>query len=163
MRRLSDEQIIQISRDRQRISMGSSKEFPKSMTYNEFVELLVENGVRKVAKYFGCSKESESNDFSIDGSLDLSTILYYWKIMYGEGEKVYLPGLLERMNKEFSLFIVHDDPVEICVRRRYGLSEDDYNALPDEDRNRMRKEIEDDQSIIFTYGCLFYTNKDCDK
>lgn len=67
------------------------------------------------------------------------------------------------MNKEFYSFIVQDDPVEICVRAKYGLSEDDYNALSDEDRDRMRKEIEDDQSIIYTKGFIFYTKKDCDK
>ena len=66
------------------------------------------------------------------------------------------------MDKEFSL-IIRDDPVEICVRRKYGLSEDGYNALSDEDRNRMRKEVEDDQSIIYAYGCIFYIKKDYDQ
>ena len=138
--------------------MGSSKEFPKSMSYKDFVELLKEHGTSCVAKYFGRSKGSESDDFSIDGSLDLSIILAYWRIRYDEDKVIYLPRLLEGMDKEFSL-IIRDDPVEICVRRKYGLSEDGYNALSDEDRNRMRKEIEDDQSIIYAYGCIFYTKK----
>lgn len=162
MRRLSDEQIIQINKDKQRINMGNSLELPKSMSYKDFVELLKEHGTSRVAKYFGRSKESESDDFSIDGSLDLSIILAYWRIRYDEDKVIYLPRLLEGMDKEFSL-IIRDDPVEICVRRKYGLSEDGYNALSDEDRNRMRKEVEDDQSIIYAFGCIFYIKKEYDQ
>ena len=160
MRTLSKEQITQVNRDKQRINMGSSKEFPKSMSYTEFVELLKEYGTSRVAKYFGCDKGNNSYDFSIDGSLDLSVILSYWKLVYGESKKVYLPGLLVKMNREFSIFTVQNDPVGECVRERYGLSEDDYNSLSDEDRDRMRKEIEEDKNIIFTKGFIFYTKKD---
>lgn len=94
MRTLSKEQITQVNRDKQSINMGSSKGFPKSMSYTEFVELLKEYGTSRVAKYFGCNKGNNSYDFSIDGSLDLSVILSYWKLVYGESKKIYLPGLL---------------------------------------------------------------------
>jgi hypothetical protein len=165
MRRLSDEQAVQINRDKQRINMGRSLDLPKSMSYSGFVNLLKEYGVSKVADYFGCSKEEiPEENFSIDNYLDLSIILSYWKLRYDETEEIYLPDMLEKMNKEYFMYILRDDPVEVCVRERYRLSKVDYNSLSDEDRNRMRKEIEDDNRIIYTYGCIFfYTKENCDQ
>lgn len=159
MRRLSDEQATQINRDKQSINMGRSLDLPKSMTYSGFVNLLKEYGVSKVADYFGCSKDKISEEqFSIDRSLDLSTILAYWKLRYDGTEEISLPDMLMKMNKEYFMFY-SDDPVEACVRERYKLSKGDYDNLSDEERNKMRKEIEDDQSIIYTYGCFFHLSE----
>ena len=161
MRRLSEEQSVQINRDKQSINMGRSLDLPKSMSYSGFVSLLKEYGVRRVADYFGCSKDKIPEEhFSIDKSLDLSIILAYWKLRYDETEEICLPDMLKKMNEEYFKYVPKCDPVEICVLERYRINKKDYDRLSDEERNKMRKEIEDDQRIIYTYGCFFYIKED---
>lgn len=100
----------------QTTDMGSSKEFPKSISYNEFVGLLKENGVIKVADYFRNSDNNELNVFSIDDPFDLSVILSYWKLRYTKYEKFYFTDLLHKLNDEFSTFILHEYPAETCMQ-----------------------------------------------
>ena len=139
----------------QTTNMGISNEFLKSISYNDFVGLLKENGVIKVADYFRNSDNNELNRFSIYDPFDLSIILSYWKLRYTKYEKIYFTDLLRKLNEEFSTFILHDYPAEICMQSKHQMSKKDFDPLSEEDRDRLIKEIEDDQKVKFLQRYLF--------
>ena len=129
--------------------MGRSKEFPKSMSYTEFVGLLKEYGVNNVSVCLESTIGGESNVFSIDHPFDLSVILSYWKLRYNKNERVYLTDLFDELNKEFSEFISHNLP------STYKIDKEEFDSLPSEEK----KEIEKDQKTIFLQGYLFNLKK----
>ena len=126
-----------------------SKEKSKSMSYTEFVELLKEYGVNNVSVFIGSTIGGELNVFSIDHPFDLSIILSYWKLRYNKNERIYFTDLFNGLNKEFSEFISHNLP------SAYRINKEEFDSLPSEEKERMGKEIEEDQKVVFLQEYLF--------
>ena len=158
MIRLSEKQIKKVESDvKNIISNDSYRTFPESMKYSEFLDLLSKHGLSEVANYYGCSMALDPNRFAIDSEEDLPTILSYWLVRYGEDMEVNIQDLIERINEEYSIYLFQDDdPIKECILKSKNVDRKEYESLSEEDKNKMRKEIEDDKNILLIGDYIFF-------
>lgn len=143
------------------IHINKNKIFPKSITYSEFINLLSTHGLSEVANYYGFPMESSSVLFAIDSEEDLQIILSYWLVRYGDSVEVDVSDLIEKMHEEYmtQLFPM-EDPIKACILGKKYITSEDYRELSVDDRNALKKEIEDDENILMISDHIFLlTNK----
>ena len=156
---LSKEPVGKVENDLKTIvNNDKHRIFPKSIKYSEFIGLLSEYSIYDVANYYGSSVEFEST-FPIDLEDYLRIILLYWIVMYGEDVDVNVCYLIDEMESRYvyRLFPEEEDVVKACIREKKNIDGKEYNLLPEEDKIRLRREIEEDESILVIEDRIFFT------
>ena len=103
--------------------------------------------------------ESSSVLFAIDSEEDLQIIISYWLVRYGDGVEVDVSDLIEKMHEEYRIHLFpEEDPIKSCILEKGNITNEDYMALSVDDRNALKKEIEDDESILMISDHIFFIN-----
>lgn len=153
---LSKDQDSRVGKDLSEIyESENSYELPNSMNYKGLINLLKEYGIGNVSNYFESRCGLYQESFSILS--DLPTILSYWILKYGDEDKVNIFDLLRSINEEYyATFWGNDgDPVDICARLENDINRNDYRSLKNDEKIRLRKEVEDSLNILATKEYIF--------
>lgn len=154
----SEKKIKRADSDLETINSNENKMFQESIKYSKFIDLLSKCGMSEVANHYGFSIEF-GNLFSIDIEDDLRTILLYWLIRYGENVEVNVCDLIDEMESSYVYHLFPgDDVIEECIREKKNICSKEYNLLSEEDKIRLQKEIEEDESILVIGDHIFLFN-----
>ena len=154
----SKEQIKRVDSDLETIHSNEHKIFQESLKYSKFIDLLSECGMSEVANHYGFSIEF-GNLFSIDVEDDLRTILLYWLVRYGENVEVNVCDLIDEMESSYVYHLFPgDDVIEECLIGKNSIYNNGYRSLSEEDKIRLRKEIEEDKNILVVDDRIFIIN-----
>ena len=154
----SEKKIKRVDSDLETINSNENKMFQESIKYSKFIDLLSKCGMSEVSNHYGFSIEF-GNLFSIDIEDDLRTILLYWLIRYGENVEVNVCDLIDEMESSYVYHLFPgDDVIEECIREKKNICSKEYNLLSEEDKIRLQKEIEEDESILVIGDHIFLFN-----
>lgn len=152
----SEKQIERVDSDLETIHSNEHKIFQESIKYSKFIDLLSKCGMSEVANHYGFSIEF-GNRFSIDLDDDLRIILLYWLIRYGENVEVNVCDLIDEMESSYVYHLFPgDDVIEECLIGKNRIFSKEYKSLSEEDKIRLRKEIEEDKNILVVDDHIFF-------
>lgn len=152
----SEKQIERVDSDLETIHSNEHKMFQESIKYSKFIDLLSKCGMSEVANHYGFSIEF-GNRFSIDLEDDLRIILLYWLIRYGENVEVNVCDLIDEMESSYVYHLFPgDDVIEECLIGKNRIFSKEYKSLSEEDKIRLRKEIEEDKNILVVDDHIFF-------
>ena len=159
MIKLSKELVGKVENDLKNIvNNDKNRIFPKLINYSEFIGLLSRYGMREIANHYGLSIEF-GNIFSSDSEYDLEIILSYWLFRYGENMYVDVYDLIDEMeSRHVAHLFPKEDVVKACIREKKNIDDKEYNLLSEEDKIRLKKEIEEDESILVVCDHIFLLN-----
>lgn len=154
---LSKEQSRKVESDLEKIFNDDGyRIFPKLISYSDFIGILSKYGMCEIANHYGFSIEFR-NFFSIDSEEDLKIILSYWLYRYGGSGYVDIYDLIDEMESRYVAHLFpNEDVVKACIREKKDIDDKEYNLLPEEEKIKLRKEIEEDESILVVDDHIFF-------